>query len=65
MKISHVIGCNKHSRHILGVHGNVISAVMFGGNPAIDWHPIQRGGGGGEGGGSRSTPSRFVLQKLE
>ena len=31
-----------------------------GGNPAMDWHPIQ-----GEEGGDRNTPSRFMLQKPE
>ena len=34
-----------------------------GGNPALDWLPIQGLGGGG--GGSRNTPSRFMLQKPE
>ena len=29
---------------------------------AMDWHPIQEGGGGG---GSRNTPSCFMLQKAE
>ena len=29
------------------------------GNPAMDQHPIQGGGGG------RNTPSRFMLQKPE
>ena len=29
-----------------------------GGDPAMDWHPIQGGRGAG-----RNTPSRFILQK--
>ena len=35
--------------------------LMLEGNPAMYWHPIQGEGGGGR----RSTPSRFMPQKLE
>ena len=31
--------------------------LMLGGNPAMDWHPIQ--------GGSTNTPSRFMPRKPE
>ena len=43
------------------LHNLLVPAnLMLEGNPAMYWHPIQ-----GEGGGRRSTPSRFMPQKLE
>ena len=42
-----------------GVQMGTVKRIVRG-NPVMDWHPIQ-GGGGGKGG--RNVPIRFVLQK--